>query len=112
MDISQLVDRILQEKEAKPKKTYTLEPGRGQTYSHGRPVLYSHGVYGRSSVLRGQPQRTWLDQWETWEEARAALAEVKKQIKGFRFEDYGDKGGTSHIDVDVLTRHLPDDADY
>ena len=92
-----------------PRPTFTLEPGRGETYRHPRPVLYAHSVYERCSVLAGQPRRLWVAQWETWEEARAALAEVRKQDRTFRVVDHGEGGGTSYIPSSVLTRHLPDD---
>lgn len=93
----------------KRKWTFSLEPGRGQTYRHSRPVLYAHNVYPRGSVMAGRPQRVWIEEWESWDEARAALAEVKKEVKGFKYDDHGEQGGSSHIDVDTLTAGLPDD---
>jgi len=111
-NLSELLEQInqLKTKKKRPRPTFTLERGRGETYSHSRPVLYAHSVYERSSVLAGQPQRIWLAQWETWQEARAALAELSKQDRNFRYDDLGE-GGTTHIPTSVLTRHLPDD-DY
>ena len=50
-----------------------------------------------------------MAQWDTWEEARAALTEVTRQDRTFRYEDFGEGGGTTHIPSSVLTRHLPDD---
>jgi hypothetical protein len=93
----------------RPRPTFSLEMGRGETYRHGRPVLYAHSVYDGSSVLAGQPRRLFVEQWATWDEARAALAEVRKAVHTFRFEDFGEGGGTTHIPSSVLTRHLPDD---
>ena len=93
----------------RPRPTFTLERGRGETYSHSRPVLYAHSIYDRSSVLAGQPRRLWVAQWDTWDEARAALAEVRKTDRTFKYDDYGEGGGTSYIPTSVLTRHLPDD---
>src|SRR3954469_3363486 len=93
----------------RPRASFTLEPGRGETYRHGRPMLYAHSVYERSSVLAGQPRRLFVEQWDTWDQARAALAEVRKRDRTFKFEDYGEGGGTSYIPSSVLTRHLPDD---
>jgi len=93
----------------RPRPTFTLERGRGETYSHRRPVLYAHSIYQRGSVLAWQPRRLWVAQWDTWEEARAALAEVTKQDRTFRYDDFGEGGGTTHIPSAVLTRHLPDD---
>ena len=108
--MSDLLDRIHDiRSNVRPRPTFTLEMGRGETYRHPRPVLYAHSVYERSSVLAGQPRRLFVEQWETWEEARAALAEVRKADRSFTFDDFGQGGGTSYIPTSVLTRHLPDD---
>lgn len=106
-DLTDRIDEI--RSSVRPRPTFTLEAGRGETYRHWKPMLYAHSTYDRSSVLAGQPRRLWVDQWETWEEARAALAEVRKADRSFKFDDFGEGGGTSHISSDVLTRHLPDD---
>ena len=105
-----LLDRINEVRTAcRPRPTFTLERGWGETYSHSRPVLYAHSVYERSSVLAGQPRRVWVAQWDTWEEARADLAEVRRADRTFKCDDYGEGGGTTYIPTSVLTRHLPDD---
>jgi hypothetical protein len=110
--MTDLLERINElRKTCRPRPTFTLERGRGETYSHQRPVLYAHSLYKQSSVLAGQPQRIWVAQWSTWDEARAALAELTKQDRTFRFEDFGEGGGTTHIPIAVLTRHLPNE-DY
>jgi hypothetical protein len=72
-------------------------------------MLYAHSVYERSSVLAGQPRRLFVEQWATWDEARSALALVRKQDRTFKFDDYGEGGGTSYIPSSVLTRHLPEE---
>jgi hypothetical protein len=108
--VNDLIDRIREIRTAvRPRPTFTLESGRGETYSHRRPVLYAHSTYDRSSVLAGRPRRLFVEQWETWDEARAALAEVRRADRSFRFDDFGEEGGTSYIPTSVLTRHLPDD---
>jgi hypothetical protein len=108
--MSDLLDRINDIRSTvRPRPTFTLERGRGETYRHPMPVLYAHSIYERTSVLAGQPRRLWVAQWDTWDEARAALAEVRKADRTFRFEDYGENGSTTYIPSDVLTRHLPDD---
>jgi hypothetical protein len=108
--MSDLIERINEIRTTvRPRPTFTLEPGRGETYAHGRPVLYAHSVYDRSSVLAGQPRRLGVAQWDTWDEARAALAEVRTADRTFKFEDFGEGGGTTYIPSSVLTRHLPDD---
>lgn len=108
--MSDLLDRIREIRSTvRPRPTFTLEMGRGETYRHAKPVLYAHSTYERSSVLAGQPRRLWVAQWDTWEEARAALAEARRADRSFKFEDFGEGGGTTHIPSSVLTRHLPGD---
>jgi hypothetical protein len=108
--MSDLLDRIKDIRSTvRPKPTFTLETGRGETYRHARPVLYAHSEYEESSVLAGQPRRLFVEQWETWHAARAALAEVRKKDRSFKFDDYGEGGGSSYIPTSVMTRHLPDD---
>ena len=92
--MSDLLDRINDiRSNVRPRPTFSLEPGRGETYRHTRPVLYAHSTYERSSVLAGQPRRLWVAQWDTWEEARAALAEVRRADRKFKYEDFGEGGG-------------------
>jgi hypothetical protein len=108
--MSDLLERINEIRTTvRPRPTFTLEMGRGETYRHARPMLYAHSVYERSSVLAGQPRRLFVEQWATWDEARAALAEVRKADRTFRFDDCGQGGGTSYIPSSVLTRHLTGD---
>ena len=54
----------------------TIERGRGETYSSDRWTVYEHGVYGRDSVLSGQSRRSWLDDFDTLEEAQKAYPEA------------------------------------
>jgi hypothetical protein len=108
--MSDLLERIQEIRSTcRPRPMFTLEMGRGETYYHRRPVLYAHSTYDRSSVLAGQPRRLWVAHWNTWDEARAELAEVRKADRTFRYEDFGEGGGTTFIPSSVLTRHLPDD---
>lgn|GEM_PF-1684984 len=108
--MSDLIDRISEVRNSvRPRPSFTLEMGRGETYRHSKPVLYAHSTYGRGSVLARRPRRLFVEEWETWEEARAALAEVRRADRSFRFDDLGEGGGSTHIPSAVLTRHLPDD---
>jgi hypothetical protein len=50
----------------------TIERGRGATYASDRWTVYEHGTYDRDSVLSGQSRRTWMDDFETLEEAQKA----------------------------------------
>lgn len=108
--MSELLDRINEIRSTvRPRPSFTLESGRGETYRHGRPTLYAHSVYNEGSVLAGQPRRLFVEQWNSWEEARAALAEIRQADRSFKYDDYGKGGGTTYIPSEVLTRHLPDD---
>lgn len=55
---------------------FTIELGRGATYSTGRWTVYEHGTYERGSVLEGQSRRSWVDDFETLDEARAAYPDA------------------------------------
>ena len=108
--MSELLDRINDIRTTcRPRPTFSLERGQGETYRHAKPVLYAHSTYERSSVLAGQPRRLFVEQWETWEQARSALCELRKKDRTFKYDDFGDSGGTSYIPTSVLTRHLPHD---
>ena len=89
-------------------ETLSLEIGKGQTYQHNEPTLYSLGVYPRSSVLAGQQSRKFLYSWSSYDEARAAL-----DASGLKYDDLFQSGGTSHIPVETMISHLPEeDYDY
>jgi hypothetical protein len=79
----------------------TIEREHGETYSRATFAVYEHGTYPRGSVLAGQPSRRFIDGgFETPEAAKA------------KYPHANIIGGTTHIPVDVLTAHLPDDSDY
>jgi hypothetical protein len=105
-----LVARITEMVSGKKRWNFTLERGRGETYSNSDATLYGHSTYERTSVLAGRPQRVFVDNWEDWNEARKAIEEVRKALgKKFRFEEMG---GSTHIPTSQLVSHLPDDTDY
>jgi len=54
----------------------TIERGRGETYASDRWTVYEHGVYDRDSVLSGQSRRSWLDDFDSLEEAQKAYPEA------------------------------------
>ena len=54
----------------------TIERGRGETYASDRWTVYEHGVYDRDSVLSGQSRRSWLDDFDSLEEAQRAYPEA------------------------------------
>ncbi len=92
--------------------TFTLEAGRGETYRDGKPTLYGHSEYPSHSVLAGRELRQFVNKWETIEDARAAIAQLKLDVPGFKVDDMFEGGGTSHIPIAQIVSHLPDDTDY
>lgn len=83
---------------------FTIEHGRGETYSNSRPTVYRHDTYPRGSVLAGRQRRTWVNDYATIAEAKAAHPDAVDLIS--------DGGGSTHVPVDVLTAGLPDTEDY
>jgi hypothetical protein len=53
-------------------------PSRGATYCNEAYGVYKYDVYPRSSVLGGQPRRTFLDECQTLEEAKAKYPKAKE----------------------------------
>lgn len=56
---------------------HTIERGRGETYATDRWTVYEHGTYPRGSVLAGQSRRTWVDDFDTLEEAVIAYPDAQ-----------------------------------
>jgi hypothetical protein len=84
------------------KREYiTIEMGRGATYRSGRWTAYKHGTYPRHSVLAGQPSRTFLDSFDSLDEAKAKYPTA----------EVWDAPGASSYQPPYLG-HLPDDGDY
>lgn len=76
----------------------TIERGRGETYASERWTVYEHGVYDRDSVLSGQSRRSWLDDFDTLEEAQKAYPEaVVCAVSTYSA---------------ACLNHLPEDGDY
>jgi len=98
--VMQLTRQIRQENR---EAYFTLERGRGETYSSGQPTLYGHSAYPESSVLAGRERRIFIESWETWEEAQKDLAQWKVKYT---------ESGSSFIPSSQIVAHLPDDTDY
>lgn len=73
-------------------------PSSGATYN--RPVygVYRYDRYPRHSVLAGQQRRTFVDSFETLEQAKAKFPNARF-VKG-----------SGYVAPDLS--HLPDDGDY
>ena len=87
------------------KVDFTIEQQRGETYNDPDTwALYAHDEYESSSVLAGQSRRCFIDEIGTEAEADAFL----KGAPDGRFAL--DKiGGTTHVPVDQVVGHLPDE---
>jgi len=101
-------DRITRMLEKNPKLTFTVELGCGETYNSGKWTLYSHGVYERGSVLEGQPCRSFIENFDSQEEAIVYVEENGLTSKTRVL----DGGGTTFIPTEQMVAHLPDDDDY
>ena len=93
-------------KRQQKRATFTLELGRGETYATGKPTLYGHGFYPRGSVLAGRDLRRFIDSFDSVAEAHKVLAELK-----IKYDDMTG-GGSTHIPIEQMVSHLPDDTDY
>jgi hypothetical protein len=77
----------------------TIEyPSAGATYSLPEYGVYRYDTYPRGSVLEGQERRSFLDAFETLEEAQAAYPEAEYQEGSGYVEPY--------------LGHLPDGPDW
>ena len=66
--MSDLLERINEIRNTcRPSPTFTLERGRGETYSHPRPVLYAHSIYkARPGSCRAATTALGVADWDTW----------------------------------------------
>lgn len=91
--------------------SFTVEYGRGETYSNQNITIYAHDKYERSSVLAGRERRMHIGsfgQGHTEQDARDTIeAAGAGKITDFLLE-----GGTTYIPVNQIVSHLPDDTDY
>lgn len=111
MTENSVATRIAEAFDDKSLKYFTLEPGAGETYRTNKPTLYGHGSYPRSSVLYGRERRVFIDSFETEPEADEAIKAAKKlsSRKRVKVEKIG---GSTHVPIDQIVSHLPDDTDY
>ena len=69
----------------------TIEANQYNSFS-----VYEFGVYPESSVLAGQTRKTFLDMFDTIEEAKASYPEA---VEGY-------------LDANNYFDHLPDEQDW
>lgn len=77
---------------------YTIEENAyGATYRETGFTVYKLGVYPPSSVLAGQRQRVWMDNFPTLAEAREAYPDAE-YIEGSTYQD-----------INSVVAHLPNE---
>jgi hypothetical protein len=64
----------------KSDKVVIEYPSRGRTYYNDVYGVYEYGVYPRNSVNYGMVRRTFLDAFDTLEEAEAAYPKAFQEI--------------------------------
>lgn len=94
------------------KLTFTVEYGKGETYSNGDITLYSHDNYERSSVLYGRRRRCWIGSLDSSPNAEQVMRDSCKEAGIMKITEFMLGGGTTHIPVEQVVSHLPDDTDY
>lgn len=82
---------------------FVVEPGHGETYSHGRPVLYAYDTYPSGSVLAGRQRRTYVE--EIPEDMVAGVVDAFRALGA----DIEASECTGHIPVADMVAHLPDE---
>jgi len=113
-DQQQAVERIQDLLTQRKRVEWTIEMSNGETYSNNSWAIYAHDEYPRSSVLAGQPRRTYV--WEFDEEnypgeaGKEAAIQACKTAGVWKYTSVCD--GSTHIPVDQMVAHLPDDTDY
>lgn len=110
--LERIQDRIATHNRKKNGRlSFTVEYGHGETYSNQDITVYAHDEYEQSSVLAGRERRMWIgsfDQGCTEQDARDTI----KAAEAEKITDFLLEGGTTHIPVDQIVSHLPDDTDY
>jgi len=67
-----------------PFAHFTIEP------SDNGVAVFGHGVYERGSVLEGQPRRTFIDRFDTAEEALAEYPRAEEKACSTKVTALGD----------------------
>ena len=89
---------------------FTVEYGRGETYSNRDITVYALDNYERSSVLYGRERRMWVGSFPSGATEQDAR-ETMDAAGVMKLTDIN-LGGSSYVPVDQVVSHLPDDTDY
>jgi hypothetical protein len=107
--VEQIQDRVAcHNKRRNGKLTFTVEPGRGETYVTSDLTVYAHDDYDESSVLSGQERRMWIGSF--YGQSRQDAEDTVRAAGTWRITEF--LGGSTHVSVDQMVAHLPDDTDY
>jgi hypothetical protein len=71
------VEEKRKEREAKKADIRIEFPSMGATFCNEVFGVYQYDTYPRTSVLGGQPRRTWLDEFPTLEEAKSKFPNAR-----------------------------------
>lgn len=105
-------DRIAtHNKKKNGRLTLSVEYGRGETYANRDITVYALDDYDRSSVLCGRERRMWLGDFGDGPQAEQDARDTIKAAKAEKITNFN-IGGTSHVPIDQIVSHLPDDTDY
>jgi len=92
------------------KLTFTVEPGRGETYANAELTVYAHDDYERTSVLAGRERRMWIGSFGDGPNAEQDAHETIEAAGASKITDF--IGGSTHVPISQIVSHLPDDTDY
>lgn len=92
---------------------WTIEVGRGETYSSQDWTIYAHDEYESSSVLAGRERRSFIWSFDAdrypGESGKEAAIQACKDAGVWK---YTSVSGSTHVPIEQIVSHLPDDTDY
>ena len=90
--------------------SFTVEPGRGETYANAELTVYSHDEYEESSVLYGRERRIWIGSFGDGPNAEQDAHDTIAAAGATSITDF--LGGSTHVPISQIVSHIPDDTDY
>jgi hypothetical protein len=112
-DQEQAIERIKDKLNARNGRiTWTIELGRGETYSSGDWTIYAHDSYPRSSVLSGRERRTFIWSFDADRYGDSGQEAAIQACKAAGVWKYTSVSGSTHVPIEQIVSHLPDDTDY
>jgi hypothetical protein len=90
--------------------SFTVEPGRGETYANSELTVYAHDEYEESSVLAGRERRMWIGSFGDGPQAEQDAHDTIEAAGASKITDF--IGSSTHVPIEQIVSHLPDDTDY